>query len=83
MKNSTMTELLKREIFSSLESHDVQNHNPFEDRHSSQITKAIVNEFFSIRLLRYGQTFTEEDNSVNSNIGKRQQYTKLILFEGL
>ena len=34
-----------------------------------------------LRLLRYEQTFTE-DKILNSNIGKRQVYTKLNLFKG-
>ena len=54
-----MKELLKNDIFSSLRYHDVQNHDPFQDLHSTQISKAIVNEFLNIRLLCYG------------NIGKR------------
>ena len=76
-KNAAMRELLKNNIFCSLRCHDVQNHDNFQDLHSTQISKAIVNEFLNIRLLRlgwcppkrYGQTFTE-DKIVNSNIGK-------------
>ena len=47
--------------------------------------QVIVNKFLHIRLLlSYGQTFTEDNILNNSNIiGKRQVYTKLILFKGL
>ena len=76
-----MRELLKKYIFSSLRYHDVQNHDPFQDLHSTQISKAIVNECLNIRLLRYRPTFTE-DKILNSNIGKRQSNTKQILFKG-
>ena len=69
-------------FFPSLRCHDVQNHDPFQDLHSTQISKAIVNERLYIRLLRYGQTFTE-DIILNSNNGKRQVHRELILFKGL
>ena len=52
MKNAAMREPLKNSIFCSLCCHDVQNHDPFQDLHSTQIWKAIVNEFLNMRLLR-------------------------------
>ena len=55
MKNAAMREVLKNDIYYSLRCHD-----PFQDLHSTQISKAIVNECLNIRLLRYGQTFTED-----------------------
>ena len=60
MKNAAMREHLRNDIFSSLRCHDVQIPDPFQELHSKQILKAIVNEFLNIRLLRYGQTFTED-----------------------
>ena len=68
-------------MFSSFRCHDVQNHDPSQDVHSIQISKAIANQFLNIRLLHYEQPFTE-DKILNSNIGKRQVCTKLILFKG-
>ena len=73
MKNAAVRELLKNDIFSSLRCHDIHNHDTFQDIHSTQISKAI-NEFFNKRLLRYGQTFTE-NKILNSNIGKRHVYS--------
>ena len=73
MKNAAMRELLKNDMFSSLRCHDVQYHDPFQDLHSPQISKAIVNQFLNIRLLRYGKTFTG-DKILNNNIGNRQVY---------
>ena len=68
-------------MFTSLRCHGVHNHDPFQDLHS-MISKTIANQFLNIRLLRYEQTFTE-DKILNSNIGKRQVYSKLIVFKGL
>ena len=53
-----------------------------EDLHSTQVMKAVVNDYLVMRLLRYGQQFTRNVVQKN-NIGKRQQLNKLILFKGL
>ena len=67
MKNAAMRELLRNDMFSSLRCHDVQNHEPFQDLHSIQISKAIANQSLNISLPRYGQTFTE-DKILNSKL---------------
>ena len=45
-------------LFSIL-SCDFSNEIVAEDLHSFQITKEVINSFMKIRLLRYGQYFTE------------------------
>ena len=42
----------------------------------------ISNKYFTIRLLRYGQQYTERVIQ-KSNIGLRQQSNKLVLFKGI
>ena len=69
-------------LFSSLLQHDIDMHYVDEDYHSTQIMKAVVTRFISLRLLRYGQEYTE--NVVKKGkLGKRQQMNKLMLFSGL
>ena len=41
------------DIFSSLRCDDVHNHDPSQDKFSTQISKAIIGEFLNIRLLGY------------------------------
>ena len=44
------TELLKNDIFSSLRCHDVQNHYPFQELHSTQISKVMFK--YNVTLLQ-------------------------------
>ena len=69
-------------LFSSLLQHDIDTHTVSEDFHSTQILKATVASFLKMRLLRYAQEYT---NTVVKKglLGKRQEMTKLMLFQGL
>ena len=81
IKNTVLQQLLHQPLFFSLLSHDIEHHVPPEDLHSTQLSKAVIEEFLNLRLLRYGQEFTAK---VNSNaVGVRQKLTKMILFKGL
>ena len=69
-------------LFSSLLQHDIDTHFVDEDLHSTQIMKAIVSKFMTMRLLRYAQEYSNE--VVKKDVhGKRQQMNKLVLFSGL
>ena len=69
-------------LFTSLENHDLENEIGSEDLHSFQITKAVINKLFEIRLLRHGQHYTQM-KLVKAKVDLRQQYNKLVLFQGL
>ena len=63
--------------------HDIECHDPLaEDLHSSQLCKRIIEKYLNMRLLRYGQTYTD-DVIRQGSCGTRQKLTKLILFKGL
>ena len=69
-------------LFSSLLQHDLDTHFVDEDYHSTQIMKAVVSKFTKLRLLRYGQEYT--NNVVKKDkLGKKQWMNKLMLFNGL
>ena len=72
----------ERKLFSKLDKHDVDHEAVSEDLHSTQLIKMISNKYFTIRLLRYGQQYTERVIQ-KSNIGLRQQSNKLVLFKGI
>ena len=76
-----MQELASKK-FSTLQEHNITHHSVTEDLHSTQIIKAVINEFINLRLFRYGQEYSR-DVLMKENQGKRQQLTKLILFNGL
>ena len=60
---------------------DFNNEMVTEDRHSHQLTKQIIDRFMKIRLLRYGQYFTEM--TLKGKSGIQQKLNKLVLFQGL
>ena len=80
--SKVVAELSQSSIFPRLVRHDVENSNINEDFHSTQIIKALSRKFFTTRLLRYGQEYTQAVLKKDA-IGKRQQLKKLILFKGL
>ena len=74
--------LISTNIFTNLIEHDINNHEALsEDLHSSQLKKMVCEKYFTLRLLRYGQHYTENVIQLN-NIGLRQQSNKLVLFKG-
>ena len=74
--------VLSKKLFSQLDVHDLESAVRNEDLHSTQIIKKIAEKFFTIRLLRYGQDYTEKVLR-KSSIGLRQQTNKMLLFKGL
>ena len=81
MKACVMKERLSENVFNILHEHDIEMHNPLEDLHFSQVSKAIVEEYLNLRLFRYGQDVTAKIKM--SDLGISQKLTKLILFKGL
>ena len=73
---------LSPSVFANLWRHDMENSNINEDFHSTQIIKSIALKFFMLRLMRYGQEYTQSVLKLKL-IGKRKQLNKLILFQGL
>ena len=73
---------VSRDVFVSLHDHDFDIDVGTEDLHSLQLTKAITDAYLNIRLLRYGQYYTEMVLK-KSKHGIRQQSNKLVLFKGL
>ena len=73
--------LFSSKPFKSLNSHDVEKSNILEDLHSTQLIKMISDIYFTMRLARYGQNYS--DNLKKSEIGLQQQSYKLILFKRL
>ena len=69
-------------LFESLLEHDIDTHVPTEDFHSTQIMKAIVSSFLDMRMLRHGQAYTKTVIHAGK-LGKRQEMTKLLQFQGL
>ena len=74
---------LPENIFVSLNGHDLEKACVAGngELHSTQLTKAIIDKYLDVRLLRYGQQYSELVINNNKN-GLRQQYNKLILFNG-
>ena len=60
---------------------DIDTHALTEDLHSTQVMKAVIDRFLTMRLLRYGQEYTQ--SMKKSAFGKRQRLKKLTLFNGL
>ena len=61
-------------IFKCLDEHDFCNEfGMAEDLHSTQLTKKIVDYYFRIRLLRYGQ-YISQIKLKKGNEGMRQQF---------
>ena len=82
LRNKVLGDMQLNKLFTSLENHHLQNGNGSEDLHSFQITKAVIDKFLEIRLLRHGQHYTQL-KLVKTKVGLRQQYNKLVLFQGL
>jgi hypothetical protein len=69
-------------LFAGLLQHDIDNHCFGDDLHSTQVMKAFVSSFLKMRLFRYGQEYTQQVIRKDS-LGKRQQMSKLMLFNGV
>ena len=82
MKIRVMHELYDTAVFSCLHQHDIQNHCPLEDMHSTQITKTIAHKYFDMRLFRYQQKYND-DVLHKGKVGKRQKLNKSLIFSGL
>ena len=80
LRNKVLRDMQLNKLFTSLENHDLENEIGSEDLF--QITKAVIDKFFEIRLLRHGQHCTQM-KLVKAKVGLRQQYNKLVLFQGL
>ena len=68
--------------FSSLVQHDIVTHTKREDFHSTQIMKGVLASYLMIMLLRHAQQYTKIVVK-KGLLGKRQEMTKLMLFNGL
>lgn len=66
-------------VFECLQQHDIENRDLNEDCYSTQIIKSVVYEFLTLRLLRYGQDYTQ--NIQKNCMGQRHQLNKLVLFK--
>ena len=73
---------ISRNLFKTLNLHDVEFSTINEDMHSTQLIKKIAEYYFNIRLARYGQEYTLQSLK-KSSIGLRQQSNKMLLFKGL
>ena len=83
LKMTILSELSDKDMFTELFYHDLGYHNDIsEDFHSTQIQKAVIEEFLNTRLFRYGQEYSKYVLMKNC-IGKRQQLNKFVLFKGL
>ena len=71
-------------LFASLLQHDIDNHCVGDDLHlhSTQVMKAFASRFLKMRLLRYGQEYTQQVIKQDC-LGKRQQMNKLMSFYGV
>ena len=69
-------------LFSSLLQHDIDTHTIREDFHSTQIMKGVVASYLKIMLLRHAHEYTKSVVK-KGLLGKRQEMTKLMLFNGL
>ena len=69
-------------LFPALDEHDIDHEILSEDLHSLQLVKAIIKKYLTMRLLRYGQDFTQTVIQ-KGKLGLRQQSNKMILFKGL
>ena len=76
LRNSVVR-AISGDVFNSLEDHDFDIDMGTEDLHSLQLTKAIADTYLNIRLLRYGQYYTEMVLK-KSKSGVRQQSNKLV-----
>ena len=74
---------LSANIFCCLDEHNFDTEFGLaEDLHSTQLTKKIIDMYMKIRLLRYAQYYSQNKLKKDKE-GKRQQLTKLIIFNGL
>ena len=73
MKTHVMKEILSENVVNIVHGHDLEMHHPVEDLHSSQVSKAIVEEYLNLRLFRYGKNVTA--NTKMSDFGVRKKLT--------
>ena len=50
----------EKHFFKDLNEHDAEHEAVTEDMHSTQLIKMLANDFFTIKLQRYGQLYTEK-----------------------
>ena len=82
MKIRILQELYDASVFNSLNQHDIENHDPLEDLHSTQLCKQIAHKYLDMRLFRYQQQYT--DGVIHKGkVGIRQKLNKSLIFSGL
>ena len=75
----TVYEATISDVFRDLFLHDMERAtNLDEDLHSTQLIKEVASRFLTLRLLRYGQTYSMQ----RKDVGKRNQANKLLHFQG-
>ena len=73
--------ILPHNLFHGLQC-DNENEIVREDLHSSQIIKEILHRFFELRLLRYGQHYSQTVIQ-KGKCGLRQSLNKTVLFSNM
>ena len=83
MKIRIVQELCDTNVFSLLNHHDLDSHDPLsEDLHSTQLIKSISHRYLDIRLFRYQQKYND-DVIHKGKVGTRQKLIKSLTFSGL
>ena len=61
LRNMILNELIHKvgNLFPTLDEHDMDHEVVNEDLHPFQLVKEIIKRFLTMRLLRYGQNYTE------------------------
>ena len=68
--------------FPNLDRHDLENVCENSDLHSTQLKKKVCEQFLTVRLQCYGQSYYNEVIQAGK-FGKRQHLNKTVLFESL
>ena len=82
MATSVRQSLEGGNLFPTLNSHDTEHEILFEELHSTQLEKEIINKYFKVRSLTYGIVY-HKSVIQKSKVGVRQQSNKLVLFQNL
>ena len=82
MATSVRRSLEGGNLFPTLNSHDTEHEILFEELHSTQLEKEIINKYFKVRSLTYGIVY-HKSVIQKSKVGVRQQSNKLVLFQNL
>ena len=74
LRHSIISELILQvgNLFPVLDEHDIDHEVLSEDLHSLQLVKIIIKKYLTMRLLRYGQQFTQNVLQ-KGKLGLRQQ----------